>query len=179
MRNCFILLISVCLSSIDQSFAQEQRVSPLSVASSRYKDTYIKIVYSQPQKKGRQVFGKLVPYDAVWRTGANEATELTVTTDITLGGSELKAGTYSIFTIPKEETWTIIINSDLGLWGAYNYNPKRDVMRLEVPSAQTEDVAEAFTITIDPNNNRANMILRWDRTKVSIPILYPEPKPKP
>ena len=179
MRNCFVLLLSICLLNAGQSFAQEQRVSPLSVASSRYKDTYIKVVYSQPQKKGRQIFGKLVPYNEVWRTGANEATELTVTTDITFGGNELKAGTYSIFTIPKEKVWTIVVNADLGLWGSYNYNPKRDVIRFDVPIEETEDVAEAFTVNIDPNNNRANLILQWDKTKVSVPILYPEPKPKP
>ncbi|MEQ9413416.1 MAG: DUF2911 domain-containing protein, partial [Cyclobacteriaceae bacterium] len=109
---CSILLVM----NYDASHAQEQRTSPLSITTSRYKDTYVKIVYSQPQKKGRAIFGKLVPYGKVWRTGANEATEITITGDILVDGKELKAGTYSIFTIPNENTWTVIFNTDLGLW---------------------------------------------------------------
>src|SRR5882757_6280278 len=83
------------------SFSQESdgpRLSPLALVTARYKDTYLKIVYSQPQKKGREVFGKLVPYGQVWRTGANEATEITVTRDIIINALPLKAGTYSLFT---------------------------------------------------------------------------------
>lgn len=159
--------------------AQERRASPLNVVSSRYKDTYIKTVYGQPEKKGRKIFGDLVPFNQVWRTGANEATEITITTDLLINKNELKAGTYSLFTIPKQDNWTIIINSDLGLWGSYNYNPKRDVFRFEVPTLPTEEVMEAFTIGIDPRNEQADIFIHWDRTKVLIPVHYPEPKPKP
>ena len=111
----------------------KSRPSPLAIVAIRYKDAYIKITYSQPQKKGREIFGKLVPYDQVWRTGANEATELTTTKNIQINGTLLKAGTYSLFTIPQKDSWTIIINSEVGLWGAYNYNSKLDVMRFDVP----------------------------------------------
>lgn len=159
--------------------AQNQRVSPLNVVTSRYKDTYLKIVYSQPSKKGREIFGGIVPFGRVWRTGANEATEITLTTDITLGGKELKAGTYSMFTIPGEDRWTIIINADVGLWGSYNYNPKRDVLRLDVPVTTTQEAIELFNISIDSNNDKAEIYISWDRTKVAIPVQYPEPKPKP
>jgi len=159
--------------------AQEQRASPLSIATSRYKDTYVKIVYSQPLKKGREIFGKLVPYGEVWRTGANEATEITITTDILLQGREIKAGTYSLFTIPNLNTWTIIINADLGLWGSYNYNSKKDVARFEVPVVHTETVAEALTIGIDPRNDKADIFIMWDKTRVTLPVQYLEPKPKP
>ncbi len=180
MRNIIFIALYVSLSAFCvDGLAQGQRVSPLNVISSRYKDTYLKIIYGQPQKKGRAVFGGLVPYGQVWRTGANEATELTVTTDILINGLELKAGTYSLFTIPGESKWTIILNADLGLWGAYNYNPKRDVLRFEIVPVTTTEVTDFFTIGIDPNNNRAEIFLLWDRTKVSIPLQYPEPKPKP
>lgn len=149
------------------------------MTTSRYKDTYMKIVYSQPHKNGRDVFGKLVPFGEVWRTGANEATEITITRDIILSGKELKAGTYSIFTIPYETTWTIIFNSDLGLWGAYNYNSKKDVLRIELPTTSIKEVAEAFTIGIDARNNKADLYFQWDKTKVIIPVDYKEPNTKP
>ena len=122
-----ILLLIVCYSQAQE--VVKPRPSPAAVVSMRFKDAYVKITYSQPHKNGREVFGKLVPYGQVWRTGANETTEITLTKDILLNGQLLKAGTYSIFTIPEKEKWTIIINSDLGLWGAYNYNPKMDVIR--------------------------------------------------
>lgn len=168
---CTILLLAVAGTTI----AQEKRESPLSVTASRYKDTYIKIVYSQPQKKGREIFGKLVPYGEVWRTGANETTEITITTDINIGGQALKAGTYSIFTIPNPDSWTIIFNADLGMWGSYNYNPKRDVIRINVYPTSLTEVAEAFTIAITPMNEKADMVFQWDKTKVTLPIQYPEP----
>ena len=161
------------------AFGQEKRISPLSVSSARYKDTYLKIVYSQPLKKGREIFGGLVPFGKIWRTGANEATELTVTNDILINGQELKAGTYSLFTIPNPESWTIILNKDLGLWGAYNYNQQQDVLRFEVPVVNTNAPNEAFTIQIDPLNNQADISLHWDKTKVTFSVLCQEPQLKP
>lgn len=157
--------------------AQERRASPLSVTTSRYKNTYVKIVYSQPQKNGREIFGQLVPYGEVWRTGANEATEITITSDVMVNGKELKAGTYSIFTIPNKTSWTIIFNKDLGLWGSYNYNPKRDELRFDAPVVGLNEVSEAFIIGIDPLNDKANIFLQWDKTKVAFPVQYKEPKP--
>jgi hypothetical protein len=162
------------------SFAQEAikpRPSPLAVVSARYKDTYLKIVYSQPHKRERIVFGNIVPYAQVWRTGANEATEITVTRDILINHIPLKAGTYSLFTIPEKESWTIIINHDLGLWGAYNYNAKMDVLRFNVPSQLMQGaVYEPFTIMIDQKNDKAEIILAWDSVQVRIPVQFNEPK---
>lgn len=179
MRSKLIHFIVLFLLISSGSIAQERRASPLTLATSRYKDTYVKIVYSQPQKKGREIFGTLVPFGEVWRTGANETTEITITSDIIIGGQTLKAGSYSIFTIPNPGTWTILFNADLGLWGAYNYNPKRDVLRFNVASSLTAEVTEAFTITINPLNNKAEIIMQWDKTKVILPIQYLEPLPKP
>lgn len=171
---CLWFLVSVA-SAQD---AVKPRPSPLAVVTSRYKDTYIKITYSQPHKRGRAIFGGVVPYGQVWRTGANEATELTVTRDIKINGTDLKAGSYSLFTIPQKDAWTIIINGELGLWGAYNYNSKLDIARFDVPvTPVTEFVYEAFTILIDPRNARADLVLAWDRSKVIIPIQFQEPTP--
>lgn len=173
----FLYLVLTAVLSLGQD-AVKPRPSPMAIVSNRYKDTYTKITYSQPHKHGRTIFGALVPYGQVWRTGANEATELTITKDIKINGLDLKAGTYSLFTIPGKESWTVILNSDLGLWGAYNYNSKLDVMRFDVPVIPvTEFVYEAFTILIDPKNSKADLVLAWDRTKVIIPLQFQDPMP--
>jgi hypothetical protein len=173
----FLCVLLTSLTAMAQD-AAKPRPSPLAIVSSRYKDTYLKVTYSQPHKRGRSIFGGLVPYGQVWRTGANEATEITVTRDIKINGVDLKAGSYSLFTIPQKDTWTIILNSELGLWGAYNYNSKLDVLRFDLPvTPVTEFVYEAFTILIDPRNARADLILAWDRSKVIVPIQFQEPTP--
>lgn len=176
-----VLLVLFFMSGRD-AFAQEAvpaRPSPLAIASCRYKDTYLKIVYSQPHKKGREIFGKLVPFGQVWRTGANEATEITISRDVFFNRELLPAGTYTLFTIPGEDKWTIIFNKDLGQWGSYNYNDKSDALRLEVPSQKipAPAVYEAFTIQIDQRNNKADLILLWDTTRVTLAIDFIEPKP--
>lgn len=148
------------------------RPSPLAIASVRYKDSYMKITYSQPQKRNREIFGDLVPFGQVWRTGANEATEITTTRDILLNNMLLTAGTYSLFTVPDRDRWTIIINSDVGLWGAYNYNPKKDVFRFDVPVQSTDEIYEPFTLAFDHRNELADLLILWDDTKVSIPIKF-------
>jgi hypothetical protein len=159
--------------------AQERvlpRISPISITAARYKDTYLKVIYSQPSKNGREVFGKLVPYGKIWRTGANEATEITITKDILLNNQLVKAGTYSLLTIPEVERWTIILNKDLGMWGSYNYNSNLDVIQLVVPVVQLKDkVFESFTILIDQKTDKATLLLIWDKTSISIPIQFKEP----
>jgi hypothetical protein len=175
-----LLLVILLAVHILPAAAQDTptRPSPTALTSIRYKDAYIKITYCQPKKRGREIFGKLVPFGEVWRTGANEATELTLTRDVFVNNTLLVAGTYSLFTILESEKWTIIINKDLGLWGSYNYNPKMDVLRFEVPvqSAGT-GIFESFTIQFDQRNSVADLLLLWDKTKVSIPLQFIEPKP--
>ncbi len=174
-RNFFLLTFLTMSIAASDIFAQEPvkpRPSPMAIIAIRYKDAYIKITYSQPQKRDREVFGKLVPYDQVWRTGANEATEITTTKNIQVNGTLLKAGTYSLFTIPQKDKWTVIINSEVGLWGAYNYNSKLDVMRFDVPVTATEPVYESFTMQFDHRNEVADLLLYWDKTKISIPIKF-------
>ena len=174
----FVTFLVLSFYSLSAQEALPTRPSPTAIVSARYKDTYVKITYCQPRKRGREVFGKLVPYGEVWRTGANEATEITLTRDLFVNGTLLLAGTYSLFTIPGNDKWTIIINKDLGMWGSYNYNIKQDVLRFEVPVMQlSNEVVEAFTIQIDQRNNVADLLLLWDKTKISIPIQFIEPKP--
>lgn len=171
---CLISLLILCFVNSGSAQADSNaRKSPLAIASARYKDTYVKITYGRPQKRNRDIFGKLVPYGEVWRTGANEATEITLTKDILVNAILLRAGTYSIFTVPDRIKWTIIINKDIGMWGSYNYNSKMDLLRFDVPVQQlTDTVYESFTIEFDQRNDYGELLFMWDRTKVAVPIRF-------
>ncbi|HLT72777.1 MAG TPA: DUF2911 domain-containing protein [Cyclobacteriaceae bacterium] len=176
MRKCVATLLLLVSASLE-IHAQDTRVSPLAMTRMRYKDTYVKITYGQPHKRGREIFGSLVPYGEVWRTGANEATEITLTGDILINGVLLKAGTYSIFTIPDRIKWTIIINRELNLWGSYNYNAKLDLFRFDAPVQEVSgESVEALNITLDQNNDRAELSFMWDNTKVTVPIRFVDEK---
>jgi hypothetical protein len=174
MRYLFTMIFLA--AGFTGAFCQEAlkpRSSPLALATARSKATYVKITYSQPHKRNREIFGNLVPFGQVWRLGANETTEITTTKDITINSILLKAGTYSLFAIPEKDKWTIIINADVGLWGSYNYNTKQDVFRFTVPVQSTGDVIfEPFTILFDQKTDTADLLIMWDKTKVSIPIKF-------
>ncbi|WP_276365642.1 DUF2911 domain-containing protein [Chryseolinea sp. H1M3-3] len=132
-----------------------------------------RVTYSRPAKNDREVFGKLVPYGKVWRTGANENTEIKFYQDVELGGKKVKAGTYSLFTIPGEKEWTIILNSDLDYWGAFKYNEKNDVTRFTVPVASLSEPLENFSIQFEGKGDKqAVMKLGWDKTAVEVPMKY-------
>lgn len=179
MYRIFILILIIFADqTLNAQQAVKPRLSPLAIASLKYKDTYVKITYSQPHKRGREIFGKLVPYNEVWRMGANEATEITLTRIAYVNGYVLPAGTYSLFGIPNPEKWTIIINNEMGLWGSYNYNPKVDFIRFDVPADNTgNETYEAFTIQFEQRNNVADLLIMWDKTKIVIPFQFVEPKP--
>jgi hypothetical protein len=153
-----------------------ERPSPTAITALRYKDSYVKITYSQPRKRGREIFGGLVPYGQVWRTGANEATELTLTKDAFINGVLIPAGTYSVFTIPDKEKWIFILNKELGLWGSYNYNYKNDFLRFEVSVQPSTTFTETFTLKFEQRNSVADLLLLWDNTKISIPFQFIEPR---
>ena len=151
--------------------------SPRAVAQTSFSDgTYASIHYGSPRKRDREIFGGLVPFGAVWRLGANEATEMTVTQDIRLGDMDLAAGTYALLAIPNEETWTLIVNAGLGMWGAFSYSEEHDVLRLETPVSMTDDIHEAFTITLEANEEGSSAMLSmmWDQTSVTIPVMPAE-----
>jgi hypothetical protein len=175
MKRSILGLIALFIGVVQVLYAQETfktRSSPLAVTNMRYKDAYVKVMYSQPQKRGRVIMGKLVPYGEVWRTGANEATEITLTRDVMVNNQLLKTGTYSIFTIPQKDRWTIIINADIGLWGSYNYNTKLDIMRFDVSAQQNSVFFEAFTMVFDQKNDLADLLIMWDDVKLSVPFKF-------
>lgn len=153
--------------------AIQPRPSPTAIVTMKYEDSYIKITYCQPHKKGREIFGGLVPFGEVWRTGANEATEITITKDVLFNDEELNAGTYSLFTIPGRDEWTIILNEGLGQWGTYTYNPELDILRVKANAESTNGtIWEPFTIRFEQNNEKADLVMTWDDTKIRIPIEF-------
>lgn len=128
----------------------------------------VKVSYGQPSKRDREVFGKLVPFGQVWRTGANEATEITFAKDTKFAGQAVKAGTYSLFTIPNEKEWTIILNSELKQWGSYEYDKikSKDVLKANVPVKKTGKVVEKLTFSFKDGS----MIIEWDTTQVEVKL---------
>ena len=169
-----ILILSICIPEIGMAQDPVQpRPSPLELVTMKYENTYVKITYCRPHKRGRAIFGELVPFGQVWRTGANEATEITITEDIKIGGNRLETGTYSLFTIPDENEWTIIVSSDLGQWGAFRYNEDHDILRIKASIEETEVIYEPFTIEFEQSGlKKTNLLMIWDRTKVIIPIEF-------
>ena len=144
--------------------------SPLDAAAypSSHKESKksIKVIYSRPQLKERSL-EKLVPNGKVWRTGANEASEITFYNDAVFGGKKVKAGTYALFTIPGEKEWTIILSTDLNVWGSYSYNQANDVVRVTAPVTEGEKSLEAFSIAFD---DAGTMFLGWDTLRVAVAI---------
>lgn len=157
--------------SNDSIVKPQVRSSPIVIANLKTtENNYVKCTYGQPLKKGREIFGNLVPYGKLWRTGANEATEVTFTTNIQIGANQLPAGTYTLFTIPNKEKWTIILNSELGQWGDFAYDATKNVLTFEAPVSSNTDIYEGFTIQFEDINNGFNMLLLWDNVKVTVPI---------
>ena len=158
------------------SFAQAPKVefpapSPACTLKQRVGLTDFEIVYSRPSMKGRKIFGGLVAYGEVWRTGANNATKLTFNTPVKFNGHEIPAGTYGLFTIPGEKEWTIIINKNSGQWGAYRYDEKQDVVRFKVTPDKLAEQVETFTIDFnDLRDESATLYLVWDNVFVPIRI---------
>jgi hypothetical protein len=133
----------------------------------------VRVIYSRPTKKSRTIFGKVVPYNKVWRTGANEATEIKFYQDVTIGGKTVPAGTYTLFTIPNTTEWTIIINKDLDHWGDYSYNENNDLLRVTVPAKKTIKTIENFSIKFEKGKEKqALMLLAWDDTLVELTLAY-------
>ncbi|KPM48299.1 DUF2911 domain-containing protein [Jiulongibacter sediminis] len=133
-------------------------------------DLSVKVTYCQPAVKGRVIFGELVPYDQVWRTGANEATLINFSRDVDFAGASVPAGEYTLWTIPTPGDWTIILNKQTGQWGT-NYSEEDDLIRVEVPAEQTSESREMFTISMSlGTEDEVIMNLNWDKTSVDVPI---------
>jgi hypothetical protein len=131
-----------------------------------------RVIYSRPQKAGRIIFGELVEYGKVWRMGANEATEIEFFQHVKIGGKKVQKGRYTIYAIVEKDKWTVIINRDTDTWGAFKYDAKRDVARIEVPVQKSTEIIESLAITFERSFTGANLIVAWDTVRVSIPMVF-------
>jgi hypothetical protein len=193
-RRAGLLALAFCaaLGAPDPAAAQDlhpsRRPSPVGIAKTHIGDTYVKVVYGRPYMRGRSIFGAagdsvtyLVPWGEVWRTGANEATELTTTGPLLVAGQRLEAGTYAIFTVPGASTWSVRFSPELGLDGTNRfdeasgqfrpaYDPARDVLQVDVPVSATDEEIDQFTIEFERTASGADLVLSWERTEVRIPL---------
>ena len=166
----FLIALISSLQLTAQNFKDLDK-SPMDVAAfpSSYKisDKTVKVIYSRPQLNGRDLV-KLAPPEMVWRTGANEAAEITFYKDVIFGGKALKAGTYSLFTIPSfDGDWTVIINSARNVWGSYYYKQDQDVIRVSGKTSTMEENIEAFSMMFDKD---MTLKIGWGKTVVSVSI---------
>lgn len=132
----------------------------------------MKVIYSRPTKKNRKVFGELVDYGTVWRLGANEATEIDFYKDVRIGNTKIKKGSYTLYAIPTTEKWTIILNKDNDVWGAFAYNQKNDILRTDVKVQKTTKPVEMFSMMFEKSATGANLLMAWEDVKVSLPVSF-------
>ena len=192
LRKALILIVSLlCLAATDLATAQDlhpsRRPSPIGIAKTHLGDTYVKVTYGRPYVRNREIFGTntedktfLTPYGQLWRTGANEATEITMTGALYVAGQMLNAGTYSIFTEPGPEEWVIHFSPQLGLDGTGRlengnftpnvYDPSLDVLVIAVSSGMLDESVDQFTISFEDVGGDKHMVLQWEKTEVRIPI---------
>lgn len=165
MKFILSLLIAATLFT-NTSCAQGGKKSPHDTVTTKN----LSITYGRPYKKGRVVFGELEKYGKVWRVGADEATQITFNQDTKFGGKAVAKGTYAMFALVEENEWTIILNSQLGQWGAYSYdkNKEKDVLKVKVPVKKLSDVVEQLTIKAEA----ASLTISWDQTSVSVPLSF-------
>ena len=165
----FVITIGFSNQAIAQNFKGLDK-SPMDIASfpSNYRvsEKVIKIIYSRPQLKGRSL-EKLAPLGKKWRTGANEATEITFYKDVIFGGAAVKAGTYTMYAIPGKNTWTVALSSQLNVWGVYFHKDENDVAKVTIPVKQTEENLDVFSIAIDED---MTINMGWGTTLIRIPV---------
>jgi len=166
----FLLIASLSLQA--QEFRGLDK-SPLDMVqfpvSNRETTKSIRVIYSRPQLNGRAL-SKLAPNGKVWRTGANEATEITFNAPMKLGGTTIPVGSYSLYTIPGESEWTVIINKATNVWGAYSYDEAMDVARIQVPVQEGKESLEAFSMAFEAVDSGAHLHMGWDTVRVAVPF---------
>ena len=143
MKKPATIILLLLFFTCQAVFAQQSRQSPAKMAQNKVNGTDVKVKYGSPSVKGRTIYGDLVPYDQVWRTGANEATTIEFSKDVTINGKNLAKGKYALFTIPGKDSWEIIFNKNAEQWGAFKYNKDLDALRIRVNSTQAP-MAEQF-----------------------------------
>jgi hypothetical protein len=167
--GCLALVVVAAAAMRQQD--KSQRPSPPAKASCDLGDgKSVTVDYSSPKAKGRKVFGGLVPYGQVWRAGANEATTFVTTADLKVGGTDVPAGSYTIFAIPEADKWTLVISKKTGEWGTAYPGPSEDLARIPMKASATSGPVESFTIGFDKGGSGCAMHMDWENTRASVDI---------
>ena len=174
MQNKFKLVLLAFLFAGFSSFAQQLQMpqaSPSAKISQKVGLTDVTVDFSRPSTKGRKIFGELVPYGEIWRTGANGATILTFSTEVIIGGQKVPAGSYALYSIPGKASWTMILSKNTKLWGAIGYNQSEDQLRFTVTPSKTSKKYESFEISFNNlTDNSADLSVKWEQTRVDFTI---------
>jgi hypothetical protein len=151
---------------------KSKRPSPPASAECKFSDgKTVKIDYSSPRMKGRKIFGELVPLGQIWRTGANESTTFVADNDITVGGQSVPAGSYTIFTVPAADKWTLVISKKTGEWGTDYPGEKEDLARIPMSVSKTSGPVENFTIGFDQAGGKCTLHMDWENTRASVDVV--------
>ncbi|MBM3439811.1 MAG: DUF2911 domain-containing protein [Bacteroidetes bacterium] len=171
MKKFLSVFTFITIAFAMQSAAQNdasKRPSPPMTANATIGGANISIKYSSPSVKGREIWGKLVPYGEIWRTGANEATVFETDQDVSINGSNLPKGKYALFTIPEKEEWTIVFSKNSSQWGTYSYKTSEDVLRVKAKAASAEH-QEQLKIDVQADGNAS---IHWEKVKVNFTIKH-------
>lgn len=176
-----IIALGLFLYSVFVENIFATRLSPKDKAKISLNDLDLKVEYNRPSKREREIFGALVPFNKVWRTGANEATTFSTNKDLMIDGILLKKGKYTIWTVPMKNSWKVMFNSQQYEWGVDEkmqpmWDPNYDVVEIEVPTQQLDTTVEKFTIAFDNTTGNLKLTLAWDNTKIEVPIAVYEGK---
>lgn len=173
MKHFLVLVLMAGAFSVSAQEFRGLDKSPLDMiqypTSNRETNKSIRVLYSRPQLKGRAL-SKLAPNGKVWRTGANEASEITFNTPMKLGGTAIPAGSYSLYTIPGDKEWTVIINKATNVWGAYNYDQGQDLVRITVPVEQGDTSLEPFSMAFEEVSGGVHLHMGWDTLRIAVPF---------
>ena len=131
-----------------------------------------RVIYSRPQKNSRVIFGELVEYGKVWRLGANEATEIDFYQNVRINDKKLRKGRYTMYCIPYNDKWTLIFNKEVDTWGAFKYDEKKDILRVDLPVTKQGEIMDAFVMAFQKTAKGADLVIAWDDVKVDLPIIY-------
>ena len=169
----FLTLIAnlfISLSGLAQQLQMPQ-ASPSARLTQKVGLTDVVVDYSRPSTKGRKIFGELVPFGEVWRTGANGATIISFSTEVIVGGKKVPAGAYALYSIPGKSSWTMILSKNTKLWGAIGYNPQEDLIRFEATPSKTSRMYDSFEISFNNlTDSNADLSLKWEQTRVDFSI---------
>ncbi len=178
------LCFSVCLSA--QQKPTDLDKSPMDMSywpanypilkmSGKAKDVPVaRVIYGRPLKSGRDIFGGIIKYNELWRLGANEASEIEFFKNVKIDGKSIPKGRYTLYCIPTEKKWTLILNKDNFCWGNFSYDAKKDLLRTDVEISRNTDNTEAFTMYFEETKNGAQMVILWDDLKAGLPISFTE-----